>query len=378
MRDLLNVHSITLREISLPLKEPFRISSGIISQRRILLLELADGEGTTAWSECVAGELPNYSYETIDTAWIVISRYVAPRIIGRPLESPAEVQLLLDKDFRGHNMAKAAVEMGVWELEARRQGTALSQLLGGVRERVEVGISIGIQPSPEVLVEKARACLDQGYRKIKIKIMPGADVAYAAAVRATLGPEAPLMVDANNAYTLDDVEALQALDDLDLLMIEQPLAWDDVVQHAALQKVLKTPICLDESITGPARVRDMISLGSGRIVNIKPARVGGFSGSKAIHDLCEQEGIPVWCGGMLESGVGRGHNIALASLSNFTIPGDISPSSRYWQRDIVTPQWQMDTDGTIAVPRDRPGTGVEIDRGLIEDLTVRTETLTTC
>lgn len=376
MRDLLNVHSITLREITLPLKEPFKISSGITSQRRILLLELADGEGTTAWSECVAGELPNYSYETIDTAWIVIGRYVAPRIIGRPLESPAEVQLLLDKDFRGHNMAKAAVEMGVWELEARRQGTALSQLLGGVRERVEVGISIGIQSSPEVLVEKARACLEQGYRKIKIKVMPGADVAYAAAVRAALGPEAPLMVDANNAYTLDDVEALQALDDLDLLMIEQPLAWDDVVQHAALQKVLKTPICLDESITGPARVRDMISLGSGRIVNIKPARVGGFSGSKAIHDLCEQEGIPVWCGGMLESGVGRGYNIALASLSNFTIPGDISPSSRYWQRDIVTPQWQMDTDGMIAVPWDRPGTGVEVDRDLIEDLTVRTETLT--
>ncbi len=376
MRDLLNVHSITLREITLPLKEPFKISSGITSQRRILLLELADGEGTTAWSECVAGELPNYSYETIDTAWIVIGRYVAPRIIGRPLESPAEVQLLLDKDFRGHNMAKAAVEMGVWELEARRQGTALSQLLGGVRERVEVGISIGIQSSAEVLVEKARACLEQGYRKIKIKVMPGADVAYAAAVRAALGPEAPLMVDANNAYTLDDVEALQALDDLDLLMIEQPLAWDDVVQHAALQKVLKTPICLDESITGPARVRDMISLGSGRIVNIKPARVGGFSGSKAIHDLCEQEGIPVWCGGMLESGVGRGYNIALASLSNFTIPGDISPSSRYWQRDIVTPQWQMDTDGMIAVPWDRPGTGVEVDRDLIEDLTVRTETLT--
>lgn len=376
MRDLLNVHSITLREITLPLKEPFKISSGITSQRRILLLELADGEGTTAWSECVAGELPNYSYETIDTAWIVIGRYVAPRIIGRPLESPVEVQLLLDKDFRGHNMAKAAVEMGVWELEARRQGTALSQLLGGVRERVEVGISIGIQSSPEVLVEKARACLEQGYRKIKIKVMPGADVAYAAAVRAALGPEAPLMVDANNAYTLNDVEALQALDDLDLLMIEQPLAWDDVVQHAALQKVLKTPICLDESITGPARVRDMISLGSGRIVNIKPARVGGFSGSKAIHDLCEQEGIPVWCGGMLESGVGRGYNIALASLSNFTIPGDISPSSRYWQRDIVTPQWQMDTDGMIAVPWDRPGTGVEVDRDLIEDLTVRTETLT--
>jgi len=373
---LLNVHSITLTEITLLLKEPFKISSGVITERRILLLELDDGEGTTAWSECVAGEQPNYSYETVDTAWIVISQYVAPRILGRPLESPTGVQPLLDENFRGHNMAKAAVEMGVWELEARRQGTALCQLLGGTRERIEVGISIGIQPSPEVLVEKARACLEQGYRKIKIKVMPGADVAYVAAVRAALGPKAPLMVDANNAYTLDDIDVLQGLDDLGLLMIEQPLAWDDVVQHATLQKVLKTPICLDESITGPARVRDMISLGSGRIVNIKPARVGGFSGSKAIHDLCEQEGIPVWCGGMLESGVGRGYNIALASLSNFTIPGDISPSSRYWQRDIVTPQWQMDTDGMIAVPWDRPGTGVEVDRDLIEDLTVRTETLT--
>ncbi|MCK4772511.1 MAG: o-succinylbenzoate synthase [Candidatus Latescibacteria bacterium] len=373
---MLKVHSITLREISLPLKEPFKISSGVTTDRRILLLELSDGEGTSAWSECVAAEWPNYFYETVDTAWLVICRYVAPRVIGRALQSPSEIRQLLDKDFRGHNMAKAAVEMGVWELEARRRDIPLSRLLGGVRERIEVGISIGIQPSPEALVEKAEAYLKEGYRKIKMKVMPGADLAYASAARRALGSGAPLMVDANNAYTLDDIETLLALDDLGLLMIEQPLAWDDVVQHAVLQEKLKTPICLDESITGPERVRDMIALGSGRIVNIKPGRVGGFATSIAIHDLCEQEGIPVWCGGMLESGIGRGYNVALASLPNFHFPGDISPSARYWNRDVVTPEWTMDPDGTMALRLDKPGTGVDVDRELIDDLTVRVEVLT--
>ena len=371
---MLTIQSVTLREISLKLKEPFRISSGVTSDRRILLLELDDGEGTTAWSECVAGEYPNYSSETVETAWLAIREYVLPRVIGEIFDSPADVWPLLARDFRGHNMAKAAVEMGMWELEARRQGIPLSDLLGGVRDQIEVGVSIGIQLNPEELVIKASACMQEGYRKIKIKVMPGADLAFVLRVRKEL-PGAPLMVDANNAYTLDDMDTLKALDDLDLLMIEQPLAWDDLVQHATLQSRLNTPICLDESITSADRVRDMIELGSGKIVNIKPGRVGGFSPAIAIHDLCEQAGIPVWCGGMLESGVGRGFNIALASLSNFRFPGDISPSSRYWQRDIVTPEWSMQPDGTIQLRKDEPGTGIEVDKELIDSLTVRREEL---
>jgi O-succinylbenzoate synthase len=365
---------VTLREISLQLKEPFRISSGVTSSRRILLLELDDGEGTTAWSECVAGEYPNYSCETIDTAWLVIRDYVLPRVMGKVFDSPADVWPLLEEDFRGNNMAKAAVEMGMWELDARRKVLPLSDLLGGVRDQIEVGVSIGIQSDPGELADRASAFLEDGYRKIKIKIMPGADLAFVSRVREEL-PGAPLMVDANNAYTLEDTDTLKALDDLDLLMIEQPLGWDDLVQHAALQAELNTPVCLDESITSIERVRDMIELESGKIVNIKPGRVGGFSPSIAIHDLCAREGIPVWCGGMLESGVGRGHNVALATLPNFSIPGDISPSSRYWKKDIVIPEWNMKPDGTIHLRREEPGTGIEPDTGLIDSLTIKREKL---
>lgn len=373
---MLIVESVVLREIILPLKEPFKISSGVTEERRILLLELSDTEGGVAWSECVAGEYPNYSSETIDTARIMIRDHVLPRLLGRPVESPVEVRALLEENFRGNHMAKAAVEMGVWVLEARQRGMPLSKLLGGTRERVEVGISIGIQNTPTELVKKVEVCLEEGYRKIKIKIMPGEDVEYVAAVREALGPEVPLMVDANSAYTLDDLEALQALDRFNLLMIEQPLASDDLVQHAVLQRGLNTPLCLDESITGPDRVLDMIELGSGQVVNIKPGRAGGFTSSIAIHDRCEEARIPVWCGGMLECGIGRGYNLAMATLPNFTIPGDISPSSRYWEKDIVTPEWQMDPDGTIRVPLEEDGIGVEVDTDRVEDLTVWSEKLT--
>lgn len=372
---MLNVRSITLREIELPLREPFQISSGTTTLRRILLVEIVDADGVAAWSECVAGGRPNYSPETIDTAWVVLKEYAAPRIIGFSFESAADVRAELERDFRGQNMAKAALEMGMWELEARRTDMPLAGLLGGSRDRIEVGVSIGIQSSPAELVAKARSALEEGYRKLKMKVMPGSDVAFVGAVREELGPDAPLMVDANNAYRLEDIETLKALDRFELIMIEQPLAWDDLVQHAALQKELRTPICLDESITSPDRVRDMVALGSGRIVNIKPGRVGGFSASVDIHDFCRENDIPIWCGGMLESGVGRGYNVALAALPNFTIPGDVSPSSRYWERDIVLPEWEMNRDGTIAVPMDRPGTGVEVDRDRVEDLTVRSETI---
>ncbi len=372
----MNVERIIMREIALKLKEPFRISSGTTFERRILLLELTDGEGTVAWSECVAGEYPNYSSETIDTAWLMIREHAAPRVLGRDLEHPSDAWPLLERDFRGHNMAKAAVEMGVWELHARRKGIALSRLIGGKRSSIETGISIGIQSSPGALIEEVAARLAEGYHKIKVKVMPGSDVEYLTALRDTLGPDIPLMVDANSAYTPADTNRLTALDGLGLMMIEQPFGTDDLLQHAHLQKLLTTPICLDESITGPDRVRDMLELGSGRIVNIKPGRVGGMGPSIAIHDLCLEAGIPVWCGGMLESGVGRGYNLALASLPGFTLPGDLSPSARYWERDIIIPEWSMESDGTITLPLDEPGTGVEVDADLVESLTSRSEVLT--
>jgi O-succinylbenzoate synthase len=367
---MIRLDQISLREIRLALKEPFKISSGVVSERRILLLELHDADGAVCWSECVAGEWPNYSSETIDTAWMAIEAYVAPRVLGVAFDAPGDVYEALDRDFRGHEMAKAAVEMGIWGIAATQAGLPLARLIGGVRERIAVGISLGIQSSPAALAAKASAAIGEGYQKVKIKIEPGRDVAYVRAARAAL-PDAELMADANNAYTLDDTETLAQLDDLDLMMIEQPLAHDDIVRHAELQRHLRTPICLDESITSLERAQDMVTLGAGRIINIKPGRVGGLTSSIMIHDYCEEMDIPVWCGGMLESGVGRAYNVALASLPNFSLPGDLSPSRRYWAQDIVSPEWTMTSDGTMGVPLDRPGIGVELDLDRINALTVR-------
>jgi O-succinylbenzoate synthase len=369
----LHLERLTLREIQLPLREPFRISSGTQSARRILLLELEDAEGAAVWSECVAPELPNYTAETIDTAWLAIKEWIAPRVLGRAFAGPAEVFPVLQHNFRGHLMAKAAVEMGLWALDAERQGVPLAGRLGGTRHCVEVGVSLGIQASAAALVERAARAVQDGYRKVKLKIEPGADVEFVRAVRAALGPGAPLMADANNAYTLADTDRLLELDDLGLMMIEQPLAWDDLRQHAVLQRRLRTPLCLDESITSLGRAEEMVALGSGRLVNIKPGRVGGFGPSIAIHDFCAGQDIPVWCGGMLESGVGRAYNVALASLPNFLKPGDISPSARYWERDVVSPEWTMQ-DGLMSVPAG-PGIGVAVDRERIARLTVREERL---
>ena len=371
----MHLSRLTLREIRLPLREPFRISSGVCTERRILLLELEDAAGVTGWSECVAGELPNYSAETIDTAWHALREWLAPRLLGHAVETPARVHSLLEVGVRGHNMAKAALEMGAWDVAARLRELPLARLLGGTQTRVPVGISIGIQADPDALVARARAAAAQGYRKVKVKIQPGADVEYVRAVREALGPDVALMADANSAYTLADAEHLARLDAFGLTMIEQPLGDDDLVRHASLQRRLATPLCLDESITSLERAEDMIALGSGRIINIKPGRVGGFAASIAIHDLARRHRLPVWCGGMLESGVGRAHNVALASLPNFTLPGDLSPSARYWERDVVRPEWTMDADGMVAVPDARPGIGVEIDRDRVEDLTVRREVL---
>jgi O-succinylbenzoate synthase len=260
-------------------------------------------------------------------------------------------------------------------LASVKEGVSLAKRLGGTRELIPTGISLGIQSSPRALVDRARAAYEQGYRKIKLKIQPEQDVEYVAAVREALPPGVHLMADANSAYTLADADHLAELDAFELIMIEQPLGRDDLVRHAKLQKRLETRICLDESITDADRAQDMIELGAGRIVNIKPGRVGGFVVSKAIHDICERNGVPVWCGGMLESGVGRAYNVALASLPNFTLPGDLSPSSRYWERDIVSPEWTMDSDGMVRVPRDTPGLGVTVDAARVDDLTVKRELL---
>ena len=372
----LRLSRVTLREIRMTLREPFEISSGRTTGRRILLLELEDADGTIAWSECVAGERPHFSAETVDTAWLALTEWIVPRVLGVGLGHPNGIDGMLRRGIRGHPMAKAAVEMGAWTLWAEREGKSLSRLLGGTRRAIATGISIGIQDGPRALVDRARAARALGYRKIKLKIRPGADVEYVGAVREALGPDAPLMADANSAYTLGHAEHLADLDAYRLLMIEQPLAQDDLRRHAQLQDRIETPICLDESIPHAAAAEDMLALGAGRIVNVKPGRVGGFTQARAIHDLCQHHAVPVWCGGMLESGIGRACNVALASLPNFTLPGDVSPSARYWTEDVVTPEWTMDSAGMVTVPADRPGLGVTVNADRIDDLTVRTRTLT--
>jgi o-succinylbenzoate synthase len=370
---MLRITRVTLREIRLRLREPFRISSGVVAERRILLAELEDADGVRAWSECVAGERPNYSPETIDTAWLALRDWLAARVLDTPIAEPRRVRELLLAGIRGHRMAAATLEMGVWELAARHAGVPLARLLGGTRAAVPVGISIGLQESVAALVDRAVAARTAGYRRIKLKIGPGSDLALVAAVREALGRDASLMVDANCAYTPADAAHLARLDAFDLLMLEQPFEPGDLVRHAALQRALRTPLCLDESITSVARAQDMVSLDSGRIINIKPGRVGGLAESLDVHDFCEAQRVPVWCGGMLESGVGRGYNVALASLPGFTLPGDISPSARYWERDIVRPEWEMSEAGFVAVPQGA-GIGVEVDTDRVDDLTVRETT----
>ena len=371
----LRLSRITLREIRLALREPFEISSGVTTDRRILLLELEDVDGVTAWGECVAGERPNFSAETIDTAWLAVSEWLAPRALSGSVPHPSALSDKIGVNIRGHLMAQAALEMGGWALWATRESVSLSRAIGGTRRAIATGISLGIQATPALLVDKCRTAIQAGYRKIKIKIRPGADIEYIAPVREALGVDAPLMADANSAYTLRHADHLADLDAFNLMMIEQPLAHDDLRRHAQLQDRLATPICLDESITGLDRTEDMLALGSGRIVNIKAGRVGGFTPAKAVHDLCQHHGVPVWCGGMLESGIGRAYNVALASLPNFTIPGDISPSARYWAQDIVVPEWTMDADGMVTVPAEEPGLGVRVDVNRIDDLTERSKTL---
>ena len=382
---MIHLERIVLREIHLPLVEPFQTAGGTVVARRVLLLELTDADGTTAWSECVAESLPSYSADTVDTCWLAITEWLAPRVLGSTFDTPRDVHEALDRNVRGHAMARAAIEMGVWALVAQRAGRPLAELLlegsrfarnGGavLRHDVATGIAVGMQRDPAALVARVEAARARGYQRVRIKVGPGRDVEYVRAVREALGDTLSLGVDANCSYTLADAEHVRALAELDglgLEFIEQPLAHDDLVRHAELQRRLATPICLDESITGAARVDDAIALGSGRMINLKPGRVGGFTEAITVHDHCARAGIPMWCGGMLETGIGRAYNVALAALPNFTFPGDLSPSARYWARDIVRPEWTMDAEGRVRVPLDRPGIGVEVDTGMIQELVNR-------
>ena len=386
---MIQLERIDLREISLPLAEPFRTSGGIVDHRRILLLQLRDTEGLTTWSECVAESLPTYSPETVDTCWLAITEWVAPIVLAESFESPELVDGALARRIRGHRMARAAVEMGIWALFAERSLVSLALLLNErarspdsnrkPRPTVETGIAFGIQSGPDLLAARCVAAVEEGYRRIRIKIAPDADVAYVRAAHDAVESRVPLAVDGNCAYSLESahhVSALEALDSFGLSMIEQPLGHDDLMQHATLQRCISTPLCLDESITGVERVAEMIALESARIVNVKPGRVGGFRQSLAIHDACADSSIPLWCGGMLESGIGRAYNVALASLPHFTLPGDLSPSARYWAEDIITKPWTMDSDGRVQVPVGHAGIGVDVDEALVDRLTTRRITLT--
>lgn len=363
----MKIRRLELRVCRMPFVSFFETSFGRFYDRTFLLVRL-DGEGHEGWGEAVAEAHPYYSPETTETAWHIITSFLAPLILGVEFEDPREVFPAL-KRVRGHHMAKAAVEMAVWDLFARRAGRPLAALLGGTRERIASGVSIGVQDTVDQLLGKIDHELAAGYQRIKIKIKPGWDVDVTAQVRARF-PDVPLMVDANAAYTVDDAAHLARLDAYQLMMIEQPLDYDDVSDHATLQRGMSTPICLDESIHTVRIARDAIAAGACQIINIKPGRVGGHLESIRLHDLCAAHAIPVWHGGMLETGIGRAHNIHLASLPNFTLPGDIAASRRYYQPDLIDPPIEVRADGTIAVP-DGPGLGVHIVTERVDRVTER-------
>jgi len=367
------ISSIELREIRLPLIHFFETSFGRTTERRIILVRATDADGAEGWGECTAGEGPFYCDEWTETAWPTLKDFLAPMVAGQQFGDAAEVGGLMKK-VRGHRMAKAAIETACWDLESKRAGVPLWKHLGVTREEIPCGVSIGIQDSAEVLLEKIETELAAGYRRIKIKIKPGWDLSVVRKVRERY-PEILLMGDANSAYTLNDVELFQALDDFNLMMIEQPLAHDDIFDHAQLQKQIKTPICLDESIHSAEDAQHAIDIGACRIINVKLGRVGGHSEAKRVEAVCREHGIPVWCGGMLEAGIGRAHNIAMATLAGFVLPGDVSASARYWEEDIVEPPVTVSERGTIAAP-DKPGIGFAVNRSRVDSLTMRCERIT--
>jgi O-succinylbenzoate synthase len=365
------VRKVCLREIRMPLSAPFETSFSRTTERRILLVE-AEVDGVTGWGEVTAGETPFYSYETVETARHILRDFIWPIIRGREFSTAAEVSDAL-APIRGHNMAKAGLETAVWDAEAKQKGMPLWKLLGGTRDEIPCGVSIGIQPSIEELVAKVEKELAAGYQRIKIKIKPGWDVKPAEALRERF-PRIRLMVDANSAYRSEDAPLLKQLDQFFLIMIEQPLGWDDLYGHVALQKQLETPICLDECIHSEADALAGIELGACRIINVKLGRVGGHLKARRIQELCQARSVPVWCGGMLEAGIGRAHNIAMSTLPNFTLPGDVSASRRYWAQDIIEPEVEVTPKGTIRVPN-APGIGYTPRLDRIEALTHSKEVL---
>ncbi|HUA15545.1 MAG TPA: o-succinylbenzoate synthase [Verrucomicrobiae bacterium] len=367
----MKIEAITLREIQMPLVHFFETSFGRTYSRRILLITV-HSEGVEGWGESVVGEDPFYSSEWIESAWPTLTQYLIPILLGRQIESARECPALFAK-VRSHRMAKAGLENAIWDAEAMQKQKPLWKLLGGVREEIPCGVSIGIQDSVEQLLEKIQTELEAGYRRIKIKVKPGWDVNVLERIRSRWA-DITLSCDANSAYTLDEIEHLRKFDQFNLLMIEQPLWHDDIYYHARLQKELRTAICLDESIVSARSAAFAAETGACRIVNIKVGRVGGFSEALKVHDVCQSQKIPVWCGGMLETGIGRAHNIALSTLPDFSLPGDVSASKRYWKEDIIDPEVEVSPQGMIAI-RDRPGSGYEVKADLIEKLTVRKETL---
>ncbi|MBV9302655.1 MAG: o-succinylbenzoate synthase [Acidobacteriaceae bacterium] len=370
----MKVELIVLRELHMRLKAPFETSFGVTQDRRILLVEVV-ADGLAGWGEVTAGETPSYNPETTGTAWHIISEFIAPRLLGKTVASPEEFPAMVAA-IRGHEMAKAAVENALWDIAAQHRNLPLARLLGGKLDEIACGVSLGIRENPKALVQKVEEELAGGYRRIKLKIKPGKDVEYVSAVRSAF-PDILLSVDGNSAYTLDDASHLKKFDDLRLLMIEQPLYWDDIYAHSKLQSQLETAICLDESITSYRAASTAIELGACRIINIKLGRVGGHTEARALEQLCRSHSLPVWCGGMLESGIGRAHNIAMSTLPGFTLPGDVSASRRYWEDDIIEPDVKVSSRGTIRVP-EATGLGFSVRRDLINSLSVRSEEWSAC
>ena len=362
----MRIERIELRLLRLPLVRFFETSFGRTSERLFVLVAVEEA-GAVGRGECVADANPFYGPETTRTAWHVISDFIAPLVLGRAFAHPRDLWPAL-QPIRGHNMAKAAVEMAAWDLFARQQGVPLAHVLGGARQSIESGVSIGIQESLEELVERVAIERGAGYRRVKIKIKPGWDVEAVAVLRQEFG-DFPLMVDANGAYRLADAAHLRALDAFALMMIEQPLEYDDIRDHARLQAQLRTPVCLDESIGSIRRAAEAIELGACRVINVKPGRMGGHAVAVELHDLTAGHALPVWHGGMLESGIGRAHNLHLSTLPNFTLPGDVAASRRYYAPDLIDPEIEVHADGTIPVPGG-PGIGVDIVEDRVAAATV--------
>lgn len=362
----MRIEKIELRHIKMELISPFITSTGISKEEEHIIIKV-DGEGLTGWGECVAQANPFYTYETVQTAWHILEDFLIPAIIGKQLFDVDEA-IGLWKIVRGHRMAKAGFEAALWDLFAKWKNLSLSEIFGGSKNKIDVGVSIGIQQSEMELIQNVEGYLKEGYKRVKIKISPDNDIRFIKAIRREF-PDLLLQVDANSSYTMKHIDVLKAMDEYNLLLIEQPLGSEDLYEHSKLQRELITPICLDESIMSIDDARAAIELGSCKIINIKPGRVGGFKEAIMIHDYCAQNNIPVWCGGMLESGIGRAGNVALASLHNFTLPGDISASNRYFKNDVVEPEFKLNADGTMDVPS-LPGIGVKVNLESLEKVTV--------